>query len=219
MIETLDIFGKTGMSRKSKIKTNLDSTRSTLFGKFYEGIIANWLEKNHGYIHLQGKPCVYWDNTNLAKNSSDQFIKSLNNVLKIKKKNNVRANLDGIFEKNNKLYLWEAKNWPQWNGGKQIKEQVYDLLSNSPWLLAKEAKHNGEVKKIHGVLFSWWQRFEGEKKFQKDLSRQIRLPFKIFFTSEIIDDCRNKKYKWYRELVGEQENNILGFFEELYGKK
>jgi len=220
MIDTLDIFKKAGKSKKSIIQNDLDSIRSTLFGKFYEGIIAKWLEESEGYTHLKGKPCVYWNETNYAKNtSSTDFIKKLNKALKEKKNNNIRTNSDGLFEKNGHHYLWEAKHWAKWDEGKPIQAQGRDLLSNSPWILAKKVKHAGKSTEIDGILFSWWQKFEGCEKVEEEINQIIGLSFKFYFTSEIIDDCRKKKYGWYQGLINEQKGNIDEFFKELLGEK
>jgi len=219
MIDTLKIFNSAGKSKKSIIPTDLDSIRSTLFGKFYEGIIAKWLKKE-GYEHLQGKPCVYWKDTQpLSNPSNDVFIDSLNKSLKQKKNNNIRTNLDGLFKKDGGFYLWEAKNWAKWDEGKYREIQVEDLLRNSPWLLSKKVKHNGEDKKINGILFSWWQKFDKYEKIEQNISQIIKLPFKFYFTSDIIDDCKKEKYDWYQELINEQKENIEEFFKELLGEK
>jgi len=222
MIDTLDIF-KTGKeSRKSKnsiIPNDLDSIRSTLFGKFYEGIITKWLEENERYIHKKGKPCVYWNDILESKFDDDLSVK-LNKSLKYKKEHNKHTNSDGLFEKDGKFYLWEAKHWPKWDeGGKEIPTQVKDLLGDSPWILAKKVKYGGKPIKIDGILFSWWQKFDGYDTIQNEIGQIIDLPFKFYFTSEIIDDCRKKKYNWYKELVNEQKENIDEFFKELLGEK
>jgi len=229
MIDTLDMFGQGGKSKESVIPTDLDSIRATLFGKFYEGIIAKWLEEKEGYIHLRGRACVYWkcieEFLNPSKDSLPESertiinIDSLNKSLKQKKENNTRANLDGLFEKADVLYLWEAKNWPKWDEGKPLKKQVEDILKRSPWLLTKVVKHDGKYKPIGGILFSWWQKFEGWERLQEDISRIINLPFIFYFTSEIIDDCRQKRYEWYKKLINEQKKNIDNFFRELLGEK
>ena len=223
MIDTLDMFKGGKNSRKSKhsiIQNDLDSIRSTLFGKFYEGIIAKWLQENEGYIHQKGKPCVYWKETDHIKNSlKNSFVDKINNALKKKKENNIRTNSDGLFKKNNCYYLWEAKHWAKWNEGKSIGTQVWDLLSNSPWILAKKVKHGSEFKDIKGILFSWWQEFNEYEEMEKITTQIINVPFKFYFTSNIIDDCRKKKYGWYQKLIEEQKENIDEFFEELFGEK
>lgn len=218
MKETLKLFSEAGKSNKSIISTDLDSIRSTLFGKFYEGIIAKWLVEKEGYLHQNGKPCVYWKEID-ELNLSDNFSKSLNGSLESKKRHNKHSNSDGLFKKNDKYFLWEAKHWAKWNEGKELEKQVGDLLSNSPWLLAKKVKKSGENIKIDGILFSWWQRFKGYETLQQDVSQRIGLPFKFYFTSDIIDDCRRNKYCWYKKLINEQKENIDEFFRELLGEK
>ena len=135
-----------------------------------------------------------------------------------KKEHNKHSNSDGLFSKDGKHYLWEAKHWAKWNEGKPPKQQVEDLLGNSPWLLAKNVRHQGKLKDIDGFLFSWWQRFEGHEKLRIEVSQTINLPFRFYFTSEIIDDCRTNKYQWYRDLVNEQKENINEFFSEILGE-
>jgi len=220
-VDTLDIFKTGKKSRKSKnsiIPNDLDSIRSTLFGKFYEGIIAKWLQEKEKYTHKKGKPCAYW-NEILELKSSDDFSIKLNKSLNDKKQRNKHTNSDGLFEKNGKLYLWEAKHWAKWDEGKAIQTQVKDLLSGSPWILAKKVKHCGKPIAIDGILFSWWQKFEGYDMAEKEIERIINLPFKFYFTSEIIKDCRREKYDWYIKLVNEQKENIDEFFKELLGEK
>lgn len=218
MIETMKIFSQGGKSEQSIIPTDLDSIRSTLFGKFYEGIIANWLVKNEKYEHLQGKPRVYWKDISQKELTTDSE-KRLYQALLQKLKNNKHTNSDGLFKKNDEFFLWEAKHWAKWTEGKLIEKQVKDLLMTSPWILAKKVKHNGVEKEIKGVLFSWWQKFKEYNKIEEEISKIICLTFKFYFTSEIIDDCRKKKYDWYLKLVNEQKVNIENFFKELLGEK
>lgn len=150
---------------------------------------------------------------------SDDFSIKLNESLNYKKQRNRHTNSDGLFEKNGKSYLWEAKHWAKWDEGKPIQIQVEDLLSNSPWILTKKVKHGGKLIEIDGILFSWWQRFCRYDETEKKIEGIIELPFRFYFTSEIIDDCREKKYDWYIKLVNEQKENIDEFFKELLGEK
>lgn len=203
-------------SRESIIQTDLDSIRSTFLGKFYEGIVANWLEEKEGFVHQKGKPQVWW-NEILELKPTDEFSTNLNESLKAKKKDNQHTYSDGLFEKNGELYLWEAKNWPKWNEGKKLYKQVKDLLSISPYILAKQVKIGGQNKKIKGLLFSWWEKFENYEELQKYISSLVGIPFKFYFTSDILDDCRENKYDWYIRLIKEQKNDIVEFCDKLLG--
>lgn len=221
MNETTNLIKTGKLSRRSKksiIETDLDSIRSTFFGKFYEGIIAQWLQEKEGFKHQKGKPCVYWNETHELK-SIDDFSISLNESLRHKKESNTHTNSDGLFEKNGELFLWEAKNWPKWDEGKKPYEQVKNLLKESPYILAKQVKINGQNKEIKGILFSWWHEFENYEKLQNYISSLLKISFKFYFTSNIIDDCRKNKYGWYIELINEQKNNVVDFCNELLGNK
>lgn len=218
MIDIEYLFKQGGKSKKSPIQTDLDSIRSTWFGKFYEGIVASWLQEFEGYRFQKGKPCVYWIDTPPLDSPTTDLGESLNIALQNKRKN-VHSNSDGLFEKNEKYYLWEAKNWAKWNEGKSLQKQVRDLLGNSPWLLAKQVKHNGHIRPIDGILFSWWQRFEGCDELAKEITNTIDMPFAFYFTSEIVEDCRKNKYTWYNELIEEQKRNIDVFTKGLLGEE
>ena len=207
-------------SRKTQfciISADLDSIRSTVLGKFYEGIVAKWLNEKGGYQFQPGKPAVYWQNITIPVGKKyDDYRAGLKKLIKNKKK---RANSDGLFKKGNGYYLWETKNWPKWDEGySNEKEQILDIFKGTPWLFTKKVNHNGTEIPIEGVIFSWWQKFDKFKDFEKELSLLIGSQFRIYFTSEIIDDCRRNKYKWYLKLINEQEQNIATFFKELKGK-
>lgn len=220
MTNITELFNLSKKSKESIIQTDLDSIRSTLFGKFYEGIIARWLVEKEGFEYHKGRPNVYWSDIKELK-SKDDFSKKLNQALNGKKRDKKYTNSDGLFEKNGNFYLWEAKNWPKWRGKeKTLDEQVKnEALANSPWLLARQIHLRGEKRNISGMLFSWWQRFEECKKLENEVKETIGMPFKFYFTAEIVDDCRKEKYDWYIKLVNEQKQNIDKFFEEILGDK
>lgn len=219
MTNITELFKQVGKSKESIIQTDLDSIRSTLFGKFYEGIIARWLEEMEGFKLHKGRANVYWNETKELK-SKDDFSKKLNQALdkKIKDKRK-RTNSDGLFEKNGNFYLWEAKNWPKWRGKEKTLDEQVKNEAFGPWLLAKQVHIKGEKRKISGMLFSWWQRFEEYKKLENEVKETIGMPFKFYFTAEIVDDCRKKKYDWYIKLVNEQKQNTDEFFKEILGDK
>lgn len=228
MTDILKIFKKAGRSKEPIIENDLDSVRSTVFGKFYEGIIAGYLIKQEKFEYL-GKPNVYFrDKNTYSKNveniqSEDPFIVKLNESLGKEKR--THTNSDGLLKNGKKYYLWEAKNWPKWNEGKKLDKQVEDLLSSSTWLLAKSVYLKGKQISIDGIFFSWWDfrdeqnSYEKEfKNLEKEVTNLLHIEFRIIYTSQIISNCREKKYEWYYKLINEQKNNIEDFFEELLGK-
>jgi hypothetical protein len=203
-------------SRKSTcsiIENDLDSIRATVLGKFYEGIIAEWLHRNKGFEHLKGKPCVYWQDVEIPDiETFREHRTSLQNLQRTKK----RTNSDGLFRTDHQEhYLWEAKNWPKWNEGLTDKAQISNVFKTTPWVFARQVRHGGKDKQISGVLFSWWKRFDGFEDFEKDVMAMTGSKFKFYFTSDVIDDCRKEQYDWYIKLIREQQRNISDFFGEL----
>lgn len=221
MIDTKKIFKHAGKSDKfiSVIQTDLDSIRSTLFGKFYEGVVAKHLEEKKKYSFL-GKAAVNWADC-IKTSKKDDFSQKLNNSLQQKIDNNkTRANPDGLYEKEGEYYLWEAKNWACWDEGKSsVFKQVRDLLNESSWLLGTKARVNGKEYQIDNFIFSWWDPFQDFNSIEVEVSESIGKPLDIMFTLDIIDDCRKNKYGWYQELINEQKKNIDEFFRELLGEK
>lgn len=205
-------------SRKSKcsiIKTDLDSIRATILGKFYEGIVAQWLDAHEGYSFQKGKPCVYWKDLQIPE-ALTAYHTSLENLKNNKK---IRTNSDGLFLRttSQECYLWEAKNWPKWSAGLRDKDQIQikNIFEITPWVFAKQVRHEGKDKPVAGVIFSWWNEFDGFEAFEEEISHMIGSEFKLYFTSSIIDDCRKEQYEWYISLIKEQQSNISEFFAEL----
>lgn len=219
MIDTMKIFKHAGNSKESLIQTDLDSIRSTLFGKFYEGVVAKYLEEKKKYSFL-GKAAVNWADC-IKTSKKDDFSQKLNNSLQQKIDNNkTRANPDGLYEKDGEYYLWEAKNWACWDEGKpSVFKQVRDLLNESSWLLGTKARVNGKEYQIDNFIFSWWDPFQDFNSIEVEVSESIGKPLKIMFTLGIIDDCRKNKYDWYQKLINEQKKNIDEFFDQLLGKE
>lgn len=216
MTKTINIFDTPRNSKDSLISTNLGSIKSTLFGKFYEGIVAHYLVDREGYKHLQGKPCVYWKDIPANKHSKNNLLNTLyQGLTDVNNSKKVHTNSDGLYFKEGKYYLWEAKNWPKWKTDKSIYEQTYKLLLNSPWILAKSVIHKNKTYNINGILFSWWQEFDNYEELENELSDSIGLKFKFYFTNKILDECRSEQYDWYIKLIKEQEKNINELFNDL----
>ena len=217
IIESIKIGNKSRKSKHSIIPNDLDSIRSTVLGKFYEGIVAKWLTENKKYDFLEGKPSVYWEDVQIHT-KKHKYLENFKESLNKKKENNKHTNSDGLFKINQTFYLWEAKNWPKWNQGTfDFKEQIYKIFTQSPWIFANKVKHKGEEKQIGGFIFSWWNKFDGYDKFKTEISDMINKNFEIYFTSNIIQDCRENRYDWYINLLEEQQQNINQFFNELSG--
>jgi len=121
--------------------------RSTLFGKFYEKIIRGWFKANR-FIVFKGKPRVYWkDQPTHSKKESSKLKNKLIDLLEQYKKEKQFCTPDGLLKKDDRYFIWEAKNWPLWS-----LEKMDDVLSDAPWLLAKIATYKMSKYNINGII-------------------------------------------------------------------
>lgn len=209
-----------------KPESKYGGTRSTLFGRFYERLVARWLEENEGFRlarHPKGsphKPRIYWKSIDPAQfdfAQEDEIRASVSKALE-RLKSHSHCTPDGLFSKDNNLYLWEAKNWPLYSEAGPEKQVLKYLFSN-PWVLAKTCVMEGQNREISGFLFSFWD-MEAEIKARIE-TRINRLvggrKMRIVLTASILDDCIQKQYKWYREIIEQERENVVRFFDQLLG--
>ncbi len=195
-----------------------DSTKSTLFGRFYEKIILGWLKEKTEFVPFDGKPRVKWEDVEFSQKDNNSARK-LNEALERIKKDRQFCTPDGLLKKGDEYYIWEAKNWPHWSEGKKPFDQLSDLLFSMPQVLATKAVYRTKEYKIGGFLFSWWAEPEGVEL----LLMKIRLliaprTFEIFYTSDVIEDCIKNKYPWYLKIVRKEEARANELFEDLLGQ-
>jgi len=148
----------------NKPESKYGATRSTLFGRFYERIISKWLEEREGYslkrqsggaVH---KPRIYWKNIQIDNfDFSRDWLskKEVEKSLKSKESKGSHCIPDGVFKKNTKFYIWEAKNWPLYPE-KGPKHQIKRYLTTNPWIIAENFDLSGKEYEISGFLFSFW---------------------------------------------------------------
>ncbi len=146
-----------------------DATKATLFGRFYERIVREWLRNIEGFDVLDGKPRVYWKDVDFNGNGRIETAKILDTYLKDKKENNKYCMPDGLLSKSGKFYLWEAKNWHRWSEGKDPATQLMDVISSLPQILATKCIYQKQEYKIDGFIFSWWKSQKTAAKYQKNL--------------------------------------------------
>jgi hypothetical protein len=209
---------------KTPYKIIDDPVKSTLFGKFYEKIVAAWLTRRMGFEPYDRKPRIYWEDVKFVDGDCESALK-LNGALKKHKDGKKFCTPDGIFQKNEKFYIWEAKNWPLWNEGKKPLDQLRDLLFSMPFILATKAVYRGQDRNIHGILFSWWSKPEGSTPEEiESLLRDIRSriaprTFELFYTADILEECIAKQYPWYLEIIKDEQARIDTFFRDLLGQQ
>jgi hypothetical protein len=200
------------------------ATRSTLFGRFYERLVARWLEENEGFKlarHPDGaphKPRIYWktiDPAHFDFAQEDEFRAGLDQILK---SNKSHCTPDGLFGKDNNWYLWEAKNWPLYPEAGP-KQQILKYLSSNPWVLAKTCVMEGQ-KGISGFLFSFWDmKSEIKTCIESRINRLVgNGKMRIVLTKSILDDYVQKQYNWYQEIIRQEQGNVVCFFNQLLGQ-
>lgn len=194
----------------SAIMTN--PIRATLFGKFYEEIIREWV-KTKGFIVYDGKPRIYWKDQPVPASAVSSNHKKLIQVLKEKQKRGSHCTPDGFMQKDNNFFVWEAKNWPLWY------EPIDSVIWSSPWLLSKIVDYRGKSYQISGFIFSWWSKPRNEQQILDEVRKCIApISFEIYYTNEILDECIRNQPRWYTRVIEEKQADVQQFFEELLGK-
>lgn len=190
-----------------------DSTKSTLFGKFYEDIISKWLEKEESFQIFPGKARIYWNDAGFIENciSVPQF----NRVLaEIQEKNKQFCTPDGFVKQNGKYYIWEAKNWPCW------ESELRDILFSMPSIIATKAFYRKEPYDIHGFLFFWWKEPDEGASLEEEIRHLIEPhDFKIIYMTNILEECIREHYPWYSSIIEKEKNRIDMFFNDLLGNE
>jgi len=205
------------------------STRSTLFGKFYERILRGWLEeKRHSTLvrwqdSAVHKPRIYWRNV-----SVDGFDFSQQQGLKEQMAESLRQKAshctpDGVFEKERRFYIWEAKNWPLYPE-KGPRSQILTYLASNPWVLARTFNFSGIQYKISGFWFSYWCNKEEDEIEIQEVEQIINSiigsgRLEIIPTDRILGDCITNQYPWYIEIIEQERENVEQFFDQLLGRQ
>jgi hypothetical protein len=202
----------------NKPESKYGGTRSTLFGRFYERLVARWLEENEGFKfarHSDGsphKPRIYWKNINPRRFDfveEEEIKASVEMALKTLKSH---CTPDGVFTKDNQLYLWEAKNWPLYPEAGPAK-QVIRYLFNNPWVLANTCVMGGQDREITGFFFSYWN-IEPETKanIESRINRLVgRRELRIVLTAPILENWYRSSTVGIESWLSKNETTSLAF--------
>lgn len=204
-------------------ESNYGSTRSTLFGKFYERILAVYIETELGYKMIRkdndnsvSKPRIYWKKVS-GKQKGDWL--SQQRIEKSLKRKVSHCTPDGVFKKGGKYYIWEAKNWPLYPEKGPIP-QLKNYFEENPWIFANLFTVEGKEHYIDSFLFSFWDMEDEEKTFIKENINQAigKGKFKLLLTKPILEECIKNQYEWYLNIVKQEKKNVDRFFKQLLGK-
>jgi hypothetical protein len=216
-----DIINK----RYDKTESKYGATRSTLFVKFYERILARWIEEKKHCALIRWantgvhKPRIYWQNVSVGGfNFSQQQILREQMTRALRQKAS-HCTPDGVFEKERRFYVWEAKNWPLYPE-KGPRSQILTYLASNPWVLARTFDLSGIQYEISGFWFSYWCNKKGDEIETQEVEQVINSiigigRFEIIPTDRILDDCITNQYPWYLEIIKQERENVEQFFDQL----
>ncbi|MFW6105076.1 MAG: hypothetical protein ACOC7P_00680 [Chloroflexota bacterium] len=205
------------------------SARSTLFGKFYERILGEWLQKkkccnlqrwkNPNAVH---KPRIYWQNVSVEGFNFGEQQDMKRQMIRALEQKTSHCTPDGVFNKEGKFYVWEAKNWPLYPE-KGPKSQILAYFASNPWVLARTLDLSGDQHDISGFWFSYWCNKERDEIEVQEVEQVINsiigsARFEIIRTDAVLDDCITNQYPWYLKIIEEERDNIESFFDQLLGQ-
>jgi len=204
------------------------ATRSTLFGKFYERILARWLEEKRLCTLRRwpdkrvNKPTIYWKEVSAEGLDFGEHEKlRVGMVFSLNSKVS-HCTPDGVFEKDGQYYIWEAKNWPLYPE-KGPKDQILNYMKLNPWVLANSFELQGAQYNISGFWFSYWSNSERDRDEIREAQRVINSiigngRLDIILTDEVLDDCIVSRYPWYTEIIEQEKADVEQFFRQLLGR-
>src|SRR5262249_43034368 len=131
------------------------------------------------------KPRIGWKKISPVRFNFDQETNFNHEKVRNSLSSKSHCTPDGLFEREGKLYVWEAKNWPLYPE-KGPEHQIWNYFSEHPWILATMCECEGKERAISGFLFSFWNidgsvknrietgvnRIIGEDKFTIILSKE-----------------------------------------------
>jgi hypothetical protein len=189
--------------------------RAKLFGAFYEDIWRGYLP-SLGFKLMPGKPRIYWTDIKRPADSSGEGIRRLTDELDKKLRSARYCTPDGLLECDGQFLVWEAKNW--------IRElfpspTLAEAMWTFPWLLADEAHYQNRRYPVSGFVISWWKRESGIHEAIAALQDQLgKSSLRVFFTTDMLEDCVTNDYDWYRDLIAAYRDNVSQFFDGLLGE-
>jgi hypothetical protein len=185
--------------------------RVFLFSQFYEELLRQYF--NHSeYDVCQGKPRIYWNKIEIPSTvHGDNCLRLVKNLKRLQQKAS-HCTPDGLFVKDDKYFMWEAKNWVQELYPSPFKEYAW----NFAWLLAKQVEYKGKIHDLSGFIISWWEREPGMDIALLELQKQVSpMTINVVITKEVLQECIANQPEWYINLIKCKQKNIIQFFDVL----
>lgn len=192
---------------------NAGGMRVFLFAKFYEDLLREYFRYS-GYQVLAGKPKIVWKKIRVPSKIHGNGHQRLVSRLEHFQANAVYCMPDGLFVKDDRYFVWEAKNWVQELYPSPFADRVWDFA----WLLSRQTEYKGRAYELSGFIISWWEREPGMDEALAELKKCVHpLTVDLIITKEILHECIASQYEWYLDFIRQKQENINKFFDVLLG--
>jgi len=215
-----------------------ESLLATLFGKFYEPIVA-------GYFKMRGYE-VYCRNISVDVRSLESVEEVRERLKRLyenggflvgldlerireriedsirryrEDKRRKRFNPDLVVERGGRYYIVEMQIWPVWLKQRfgsfkftwrVILEENTALL---PRVFATRVKVNGRERGVAGFYYVTFDRSNDHDTIREFFEKITRREFELFYITEILREVKSQE--WYRRLIDRVEEKVLEFFGSL----
>ena len=213
-----------------------DSLRATLFGKFYESIVASYFKETLGFTvydrsiailvdyleslskeELTGRVENLITEGRVDRGIAEAVVVRLINALNAAKRK--RFNPDLVLEEKGKYYIVEMQIWPVWTRRRYGSSDLsWNTIINEgvaliPRVLATKVKVGGREVPVSGFYYVTYSRGPDHSAIE-DLFKAITArEFKLLYIKEIIRECHN--YDWYKSIIQTVRKNVNDFLENL----
>lgn len=208
------------------------SLRATLFGKFYEAIVAHYFAEELNFevfdrdivIDIGFLKGINYNNQNLVRkleNAVEQGI--INNGLKDRLLDKFKVALNGlnrrrrfnpdlVVKKGDKYYVVEMQVWPAWLKHRYgVPKFSWKVILNEgvaiiPRVLADKVKVHGKTYDLSGFYYVTLGRSNDHnsiENFFKDLTGR---EFKLWYVDEVICQCYERE--WFRDIISAVKHHV-----------
>lgn len=192
---------------------NAGALRVALFAKFYEDLLRAYFT-HRGYEVLPGKPRIFWKKIPLPVQVRSGYHARLATKLRQLQRHAAYCTPDGLLRRDNRYFVWEAKNWVQELFPSPFTEWVWDVAG----FLARQVAYRRREYEISGFIVSWWDHEQGMSDALAELRKCVApVSVELVIIREVLQECVGAGYEWYIALVRNIRNNIDQFFDVLLG--
>lgn len=214
--------------------------RATLFGKFYESIVAGYFKYVCGFEVCDRGISISVDD---LENPNDierriQQLKGQNvdHAMKLVRKyeeewnklRKKRFNPDLVLKKDDKYYIVEMQVWPVWLERKyNVPEFSWEIILNEgvaiiPRAFASRVKVCGAshaFQNVAGFYYVTYSRGSDHEDIESVLRVLTQREFRLIYVKEIVENVArqydHENYRWFREIIAKVKENVEDFLNGL----